>query len=161
MSKSFDFCKSVAQDASRSSYIDRSWDTAMEDLETEAVFDEFLHGARIFYFEGKVDGETEANFNVEISFDANADFDYFTSDTCIHDGTLYFIREAMNRCVRKVSLAQTYNKNVGEPQNGDSIKYVVGNFVVLNEYDGDFVPTDRPWLRERTTVLLPLKMMKE
>ena len=41
------------------------------------------------------------------------------------------------------------------------VEYIVGNFVVLIEYDGDFVPADKPWMRERTTVLLPIKMIKD
>ena len=155
MSKSFDFCKATAQNAYRSSYADRSWDNAVEVYETEAIFDKYLHGARNFFFEGKVDDETEICFDVSISFDGNADFDYFTSESCIHDGTLYFIIKTMDECVRKVCLAQT-----GAPESGDSIQYIVGNFVILTEYDGDFVPADKPWMRERTTVLLPLKMMK-
>ena len=155
MSKSFDFCKATAQNAYRSSYADRSWDNAVEVYETEAIFDKYLHGARNFFFEGKVDDETEICFDVSISFDGNADFDYFTSESCIHDGTLYFIIKTMDECVRKVCLAHT-----GAPESGDSIQYIVGNFVILTEYDGDFVPADKPWMRERTTVLLPLKMMK-
>lgn len=161
MSKSLEFCKVVAANKSRSSYSDRDWDRAVEEVETEAIFDEFLHGARNFRLEGKTDGENEISFNVSISFDDDADFDYFTSDSCIHDGTLLFIRDTMNRCVRKVCLAQTYNRSIGEPKSDDSIKFIVGNFVILNEYDGDFVPVDKPWLGERTTVLLPLKMIKE
>lgn len=160
MSKSFDFCKATAQNAYRSSYADRSWDNAIEVYETEAIFDKYLHGARNIFFEGKVDDETEICFDVSISFDGNADFDYFTSESCIHDGTLYFIIKTMDECVRKVCLAQTYNKHTGAPESGDSIQYIVGNFVILTEYDGDFVPADKPWMRERTTVLLPLKMMK-
>lgn len=160
MSKSLDFCKATAQNAYRSSYADRSWDNAVEYYETEAIFDEYLRGARNLFFEGKVDGETEICFDVSISFDGNADFDYFTSESCVHDGTLYFIIKTMDRCVQKVCLAQTYNKNTGAPEPGDSIHYIVGNFVVLTEYDGDFVPADKPWMRERTTVLLPLKMIK-
>ncbi len=161
MSKSFDFCKAVAQDASRSNFADRNWDNAAEDYETEAIFDEFLHGARNFYLEGKIDDEVEICFDIGISFDGNADFDFFTSESCVHDGTLYFIRETMNKCVRKVCMAQTYNKNIGAPEHGDNIQYIVGNFVVLTEYDGNFVPSDKPWMRERTTVLLPLKMIKD
>lgn len=160
MSKSFDFCKAAAQNTYRSSYADRSWDNAVEDYETEAVFDEFLRGIRSFHIKGKTDQGDEISFEVSLSFDPNADFDYFTSDSCIHDGTLTFIRGAMDKCVRNVCFARTYNKNVGEPKSGDSIKYVIGNFVVLNEYDGQFVPIDKPFMRERTTVLLPLKMMK-
>lgn len=160
MSGSFDFCKTVARDASRSSYADRSWSNAVEDYETEAIFDEFLHGIRNFSLDGKADDGTDVCLDVGISFNSSADFNYFTSESCIHDGTLLFVREMMDRCVQKVCLASTYNKNVGEPENGDSIRYVVGNFIVLTEYDGDFVPAERPWLRERTTVLLPLQMKK-
>lgn len=87
MSKSFDFCKATAQNTYRSSYADRSWDNAVEDYETEAIFDKYLHGARNFFFEGEVDDETEICFNVSISFDCNADFDYFTSESCVHEGT--------------------------------------------------------------------------
>lgn len=160
MSKSFDFCKAAVQDASRSNYTDRSWDNAGEDYETEAIFDEFIRGARSFYITGKLDDGTDVKINIGISFDGDADFDYFTSSTCVHDGTLFFVREAMDECVRNVCTARTYNKNIGAPGHGDNIRYVVGNFVVLTEYDGDFVPDDKPWMRERTTVLLPLKMMK-
>lgn len=70
------------------------------------------------------------------------------------------MRDAMNKCVLNVCLARTYNKKVGAPNNGDDIEYIVGNFVVLTEYDGYFVPSDKSYLRERTTVLLPLKMDK-
>lgn len=160
MSKSFDFCKATAQNTYRSSHADRSWDNAVEDYETEAIFDKYLHGARNFFFEGEVDDETEICFDVSISFDDNADFEYFISESCVHDDTLYFIRETMDKCIRKVCLAQTYNKNTGAPEFGDSIQYIVGDFVVLTEYDGDFVPADKPWMKERTTVLLSLKMMK-
>lgn len=157
MSKSFDFCNA---EVSRSGYANRSWGNAFEVSETEAIFDVYLRGARNFSLEGKVDGIADICFDVSISFDSNADFNYFTSASCIHDGTLLFIREAMDECVRKVCLAQSYYKPIGEPKSGDSIQYVVGNFVVLTEYDGDFVPVDKPWMRERTTVLLPIKMMK-
>lgn len=160
MSKSFEFCKTTAQDSQRSTYANRSWDNAVEDYETEAIFDEFLHGSRNFYVERMVGGDRKICYDISISFDCDANFDYFTSDSCIHDGTLYFIKESMNKCVRNVCFAQTYNKNIGEPKHGDHIHYVVGNFVVLSEYDGDFVPSDKPWMRERTTVLLPLKMTK-
>lgn len=161
MSKSFDFCKAIVQNPYRSSYADRSWNNVVENSETEAIFDEYLHGVRNFFVEGKVDDETEIYFDVSISFDCNADFDYFTAVSYVHDGTLLFIKEAMDKCAQKVCLAQTYNKNIGAPESGDSIQYIVGNFVILTEYNGDFVPVNQPWMKERTTVLLPLKMMKD
>lgn len=161
MSKSFDFCKVIVQNPYRSSYADRSWNNVVENSETEVIFDEYLHGVRNFFVEGKVDDETEIYFDVSISFDCNADFDYFTAVSYVHDGTLLFIKEAMDKCAQKVCLAQTYNKNIGAPEFGDSIQYIVGNFVILTEYNGNFVPVNQPWMRERTTVLLPLKIMKD
>lgn len=51
MSKSFDFCKARALDISCSHFADRDWSKAIEELETKAVFDEFLHGTRSFFLE--------------------------------------------------------------------------------------------------------------
>ena len=157
MSKSFDFSKAAV---SRSGYANRSWDNACEKYETMAIFDEYLHGARNFSLGWTVDNVDDICFDFSINFDSNADFDYFTSESCIHDGTFIFIRELIDRCVRKVCLAQSYYKPIGAPKSGDNIQYVIGNFVIITEYDGDFVPKDKPWMRERTTVLLPIKMMK-
>lgn len=160
MSKSFDFCKAIAQDASRSSYTDRNWDNAIEYNNTEAIFDKYLNKVRSFSINGKLESGINFNFNVNLSFDNNADFDYFTSASCIHDGALVFVENTICRCVKNVCLARTYNKNIGALESGDSVEYVIGNFVVLTEYDGDFVPNDKPWMRERTTVLLSLKFKK-
>lgn len=158
MSKSLDFCKKVASDTSRSSYVDRDWNKAVEDIETESIFDELLHGFRNFYIDGTDNEENKIHIDVEIVFNKDADFDYFTSESCIHDGTLVFIKEIMNKCVKKVCGVETYNKNVGQPQMGDTVKYIIGNFIILNEYDEHFAPLNKPWMTERTTVLLPIKM---
>lgn len=32
--------------------------------------------------------------------------------------------------------------------------------LALNDYGDEIVPSDKPWLRQRTTVLLPIKMEK-
>ena len=160
MSKSLYFCKAVGQNPSRSTYAHRLWDNVTELMETEQIFDEVLQGNRKLAIAGRTDTGEEVCISVDISFDCNADFDYFTSETIVHDGTFLFVREAVERCISRVSCAQTYYKSLGEPKFSDSIKYVIGNFVLLSEYDGEFVPTDKPWMRERTTVLLPIKYMK-
>lgn len=160
MSKSLDFCKAVAQDVSRSRYTDRDWNNAIEFPETEELFDKYLHGGRNFSIDGEAEDGADIHFDASLSFNSNADFDYFASESRIHDGTLFFIGKVMDMLVRRVCLAQTYNKNIGAPEHGDHIRYTVGNFIILTECDGDFVPTDKPFLRERTTVLLPLKMTK-
>lgn len=151
MSRSLDFCKAVGTSPLQS-HAERVWGNAFELPNTEAVFDEYLHGTRNFY--------DERGLDVSITFDDNSDFDYITADRSVNDGTLYFIVESIHRCVQKVCTARSYNKNIGRPDVGDHIEYVVGNFVILIEDDGDFVPYDRPWMSTRTTVMLPVKMMK-
>lgn len=158
MSKSLDFCITRASNASCSSYSDRDWGKAVENTETETIFDEYLNGKRKFRINGVDDSGNAAYVDVEIQFDSDADFDYFTSDSCVHDGTLLFVVQTIKNCVDKICYAQTYNKNSGEPKSGDTIKYEVGNFVVLNEFGKQFALEDKPWLQERTTVLLPLKV---
>lgn len=157
MSNSLEFCKRIAQDPARSTYSDREWSNAIEKLDTKLLFDEILNGDYKYRCTSYVDHD-RLEFDIEIELNADADFDYFTSDTIIHDGSLCFAPQLV--CVQNVVRGWTYNKNIGEPERGDRIKYTVGNFVFLNEYDGDWVPADKPWMRERVTVLLPLKYEK-
>lgn len=159
MSNSLEFCKRIAQNPARSTYSDREWSNAIEKLDTKLLFDEILNGDYKYRCTSYVDHD-RLEFDIEIEFNTDADFDYFTSETIIHDGSLCFAIELMNRCVHNVVCGRTYNKNIGEPERGNHIKYTVGNFVFLNEYDGDWVPSDKPWMRERVTVLLPLKYEK-
>ena len=158
MSNSLDFCKARASNPSVSSYADRNWNNAAENMETENFFDNILQGNRKLRVDGIDHNGNKVYLNVELSFNPDADFDYFSGDSCVHDGTLLFIYEMMNKCVEKVKYAQTLSKANGQPKSGDTIKYVVGNFVVLNEFGKQFALEDKPWLQERTTVLLPLKV---
>lgn len=160
MGKSLDFCRKIASDSMRSTYSDRAWNTAVEFIGAEAFFDGVLKGNREFRLDGTDNNGIDVAVNVKIQFDADADFDYFTSAQRIHDGTLFFVSSALLECVDKIITASTYNKNIGAPQDGDTIEYTVGNFVCLSEYSEKFAPLDKPWLRERTTVLLPIKMTK-
>lgn len=157
MSNSLEFCKRVAQDPARSTYSDREWSNAKESLDTKLLFDEILNGNYKYRCAYYVDHD-RLEFDIEIEFNADAEFDYFTSETIICDGSLYFAPELI--CAQNVVCGRTYNKNIGEPERGNHIKYTVGNFVFLNEYDGDWVPADKPWMRERVTVLLPLRYEK-
>ena len=158
MSKSLEYC-SAASDKSRSSYADRDWTKAIES-ESEPIFDLLLEGRR----ELTVDlGRAYTNgdrslIRVDIVFDPSADFQYFTSESCRHDGTLLFIDDLFIKCALKVCCLQTWYSKLDAPKNGDHIKFVVGNFVMLNEYGQELAPKDKPWMQQRTTVLLPLKM---
>lgn len=63
--------------------------------------------------------------------------------------------------VYDVVVIESHSNLIDQPQDGMTVHIVVGNFVVLNEYDKNedlFTPEDKKWLKERTTVFLPLRM---
>lgn len=159
MSKSLTWCKQRAENFS--GYIDRKWGNA-EELSAEELFDRLgANGLRHFDCGYTADDGSSVRYSVDIEFDQNADFEYFTSASSVHDGTVAFVAELLNDRIIAVCCGSTFRKDVGGPRGGDKIHYVVGNFVMLTEHDGDWVPTDKKWMRTRTTILLPLKMYKE
>jgi hypothetical protein len=156
MNKSLEFCK---ERLPHSSYSDRRFDELVEFDPTE-VFDSVLQGARNWIIGGKDNQSNDVKINFELNIDPDADFEYFTSVSSIHDGTMLFIYENMEQCARKVVMGQTYNINKRPPQNGDTVCYTVGDFVIGNEFDKDrskFSTKEKPWMQERTTVMLPVK----
>lgn len=159
-SKSLTWCKQRAKNPMTSGYADRNWDDAVE-LSAEEMFDRIgCSGKRHFECGYTKDDGSRVGYSVDIEFDSNADFEYFTSASCVHDGTAVFDIELLANRISAVCSGATFNMDVGEPRNGDKVHYIVGNFVVLTEHDGDWVPADRKWMRTRTTILLPLKMYK-
>ena len=105
----------------------------------------------------EVTGDIIAN----ILYDENADFEYFTMERCTCDGTLIFMDELIEKVFLKVIRIQTVN-NEKVPDGFDEnpflydLEYTVGNFVICDEY-GDFGTEEKPWLRSRFTVMLPIK----
>lgn len=153
--KDFDFCVTRASDKNISSYYDRNWQDSVP-MDSESLFDEHLHGCRTLKVSGKDINNNYIEFEVNIKFSSDDDFDYFSSDSCIHDGTLMFVKDCCDRVISKICTGNTYPLVGLPPRNGSKIEYTVGRFVVLNEY-GEFGTEEKPWLRERTTVILPIK----
>lgn len=157
MSKSLDFCKWVAKE--RSNYGDRDFSQATE-YSAKEIFHQYMNGETEIKLTGK-DDDGEFSIDITVEFNPDADFHYCTSASSCHDGSLLFLSQCIEKCVYNVIGLRTYDKTVGEPQSGDHIKYTVGNFVVINEYDTEkFATEEKPWLMERTTVMLPLVMTK-
>jgi hypothetical protein len=160
VSKSLDFCVSTASSPEGSFIYDYRWDNAKE-LDAEHIFDQYIEKERNFMVTGTASNGERFRSNVILEFNPDADFQYFTSLSCIHDGSLAHLVSLLEKCVSRVCCLGTFYKPLGEPHNGMTVHIVVGNFVVLNEYDkeGDsFAPEDKKWMCERTTVLLPLRM---
>lgn len=160
MSKSLKFCKRIASDKFRSSFADRNWTDAIE-IDSEKFFTNVLKNRRSWLIRKELEDGQNIDITINLTINPEEKFDYFTSASCVHDGALLFELELINDCIYNVILGKTYNKNIGEPKSNDTVHYTVGNLVVLNEYDMDhnkFCSKDKPFLCERTTVLLPIRM---
>jgi len=103
----------------------------------------------------------DKEMNVTIVYNPDADFEYFSSDVCIHDGTLLFLFESIEDLIYKVLEAETYNAStaptafVNNPWAYD-VEYTVGDFVINTQYDSKFAPADKPWMMEKQIVCLPI-----
>ena len=99
-----------------------------------------------------------------IYYDPEADFNYFSMSRNTNDGTLMFDFEAMKDVLHKVLSCQTYNKSIlSEVPNNEEFfnthhfKYTVGDIVLCQEYGDEFGTEEKPWMKRRTTALLPIK----
>lgn len=110
----------------------------------------------------EVNGEKlTGDFVINIRHDENTDFEYFTMERCTCDGTLIFMLELVERVFMKVLRCKTINnEKVPSDFNNNpfdyEICYTVGDFVICDEY-GDFGTKEKPWMKSRFTVMLPIK----
>lgn len=99
-------------------------------------------------------------FTVNLIYNPDADFEYFTSSVSIHDGTMLFVYGTIEDCINKILNLETYDSRKKSPEeielNGCEITYTIGNIILINECDDKFAPEDKKWMRERTTVMIPL-----
>ena len=167
MSKSLNFVK--GRILTHSTYTNRDLDKAVEIECTEKLFDQMtestLNGLRKYRLSYNTEDEGNVEVNISISFDPDADFDYFTSHVITHDGTLLFIYEAVERCFKRVLAGITYYADSTSeedpfPQIGESIEYVLGNAVCISEINSKFAPSGKPWMKERSMVMLPIKFIR-
>lgn len=156
MSKSLDFCIKAASDPARSSYSDRDWSKAIELQSTRILIDEMLEGIRKYVLEYDDDG-SKGVINIELVLNADADFQYFASESFVSDGTLAFVTDTAEKLISRVLGGRSYYANLKKPEDGDIIEFTVGNLVLLTDH-GDFGTEEKLWLAERNTILLPIAM---
>lgn len=161
MSKSLEFIKQRAGDKSCSTFYNRDFRTA-EEMDVLQILKSMTGvdcGGRGCRFELDVKNEygDEGHKVVNIIVDPNGDFDYFTSETCLFDGTLLFYTNTVTKALSKIITGQTYNSNCTKPKLTDTISYTVGNVITICEHDNKFAPQDKPWLTSRLTVMIPLR----
>ena len=98
---------------------------------------------------------------LNIVYSEDADFEYFTMERCVCDGTLAFMDELATVCFNKILGAQTVNaEKMPNDFMDDPFKYemhyTIGDFVCCEEF-GDFGTEEKPWMKSRFTVMLPIK----
>lgn len=157
MSKSFEWAIKRAKDPKVSHICDRNWDEA-EEVDVE----KFLPSLEkpYWYIEGELPNGKQKKYKVSIDIQKDYDdFEYYTCKASKHDGTLLFIQELIDKVLYSVLTMGTLPKNkIDKIEEADAVKYTIGNLVVLDEFDGDWVPEDKPWMESRTTVLLPISV---
>lgn len=134
---------------------------SMEVFNTVDIFYEMYHSS----LENGIIIETDDNKIAKIFYDPNADFNYFSTSINVNDGTLLFDLEVIQDVLSKVCYLQTYNKAIlyeipdsQEFYDIHYLKYTVGDIILCQEYDDNKFATDeKPWLKIRTTALLPIK----
>lgn len=100
---------------------------------------------------------------IQVKYDPNAEFEYFTMERCRCDGTLFFFYELVATVLNKVFTFGTYNK-AKVPNDYESnpfaykLKYVIGNPVVAIEHGEEFATEEKPWMLDRFSVMLPIAM---
>ena len=94
-----------------------------------------------------------------IQYNPDADFQYFTMARCRCDGTMLFYLDLMLECIDNMLEFYTWYKEIEIPKEliGVTLKYTVGDFVLAEEFGDQFTTKEKPWMRSRFTVMLPIK----
>lgn len=103
------------------------------------------------------------DIEIQVKYDPDAEFEYFTMERCRCDGTLFFFYELVAKVLSKVFTLGTYNKKkVPSDYNNNpfayKVKYTIGNLIATIEHGNDFATKEKPWLLDRFSIMLPIAM---
>lgn len=99
--------------------------------------------------------------NASIVHDEDGDFQYFIAEEYVCDGTMSFHFSLFKEILEKLYYIKTFFKK-SEPNDFEenpckyNIKYTVGNFVLCSKVSDEFATNEKPWLKERVEVMLPI-----
>lgn len=103
------------------------------------------------------------NFYTVIRYDPDSEYEFFVRSRCICDGTYGFFIELAANCLDDVIHFQTFSKNK-VPENiteewlaDKTVVCTIGDFVFAEEFSDEFGTKEKPWLKSRFTVMLPIK----
>lgn len=99
---------------------------------------------------------------ISVKYNPNAQFDYFSTESCRCDGTLLFAIEMCKKIFNKILVGQSCYipkkpKDIEKNPYNYDVYFEVGNFVFAEEYGEQFTTKEKPWMKSRFTVMLPIK----
>lgn len=107
-------------------------------------------------------GGQNNKINACIVCDDDADFQYFIAQEYICDGTASFHFSLYGEILESLLYLKTYYKKEEPEDFKDNfskydIRYTVGDFVLCSKMSNEFATKEKPWLKERVTVMLPVR----
>ena len=115
------------------------------------------------HYTGLDENEKAVEFGNSIIYNPNAEFEYFTMERCCCDGTLSFFNFLTDDIIHSLAKGETHNKKKEPDDNKNDLYaydriYEIGDFVFGEEHNERFATDDKPWMKSRFTVFLPIKM---
>lgn len=113
-------------------------------------------------WETKLPFENGKTTGISVKYNPNAQFDYFSTESCRCDGTFLFDIELCEKVFINVLSGESCYipkkpKDADEKPCNYDISFEVGDFVFAEEYGEQFATKDKPWMKSRFTVALPIK----
>ena len=108
--------------------------------------------------------DKKIHFCVDIKYDPDYDFEDFITQRCISDGTYFFFLELSANCLNKIMTLKVLNNNQVPHDvsavwlNGKNLIYTIGNFVWAEEIGQEFSTNEKPWMMDRMSAILPIKL---
>lgn len=133
----------------------------LENYQHNVIFDEENVCKKILHMTSLTNSTSD--IEIQVKYDPNAEFEYFTMERCRCDGTLFFFYELVATVLNKVFTLGTHNKEK-VPSDYDNnpfaykVKYVIGNPVIAIEHGREFATEEKPWMLDRFSVMLPIAM---
>jgi len=90
---------------------------------------------------------------VIIEYDKDANFNKFFYTMYKHDGTLLFTTYGMLGFVNSIAIFVL--------KRSEKVHITMGNVILVSEFGKQFGTEEKPWLRERDTIILPVKIWQE
>ena len=160
MSKSLEFVKRRIENGDCKNMLPEEF-TEMNIVPLNSYWDKVGVGETIILAITKDKSEVIA----DLTYNPDAEFDYFTTESCVCDGTLLFMTELIEKILRKVGSLNTYYipafEGISEKDLCNyKLHYEVGDFVT-NSCIIEPPDKDKPWMCDRFTVMLPIKFTVE